>query len=88
VGTYGVEFVQQKWRGRWDIRQAVARACKASARTICTLGAQEAIPWADEVDPAHPLAASPASAAAAAAQDPALAEKELVHRPAAAELVN
>jgi hypothetical protein len=51
VGTYGVEFVKQKRMGKWDIRHAVQRACKASARTICVLGAQEAIPWADEIDP-------------------------------------
>jgi len=50
VGTYGVEYVRQKQMGKWDIRQAVERACKASARTIEQLGAQEAIPWADEVD--------------------------------------
>jgi hypothetical protein len=51
VGTYGVEFVKQKRMGKWDIRHAVQRACKASGRTICVLGAQEAIPWADEIDP-------------------------------------
>lgn len=48
-----MEFVQQKYQGKWDIRQAVKRACKASARIIEKLGAQEAIPWADEVDK-HP----------------------------------
>ncbi len=51
VGTYAVEYVQQKHRGKWDIRRAVERACKASARTIEVLGAQESIPWADEIDP-------------------------------------
>jgi hypothetical protein len=51
VGTYAVEYVKQKQHGKWDIRAAVERACKASARTIEQLGAQESIPWADEVDP-------------------------------------
>lgn len=51
VGTYAVEYIRQKQRGEeWDIRKAIARACKASARTIERLGAQESIPWADEID--------------------------------------
>ena len=50
MGYYSVEYVRQKSLGKWDIRQAVERACKASARTIEQLGAQDAIPWADEVD--------------------------------------
>jgi len=54
VGTYAVDYVQQKSQGKWDIRQAVQRACKASARTICKLGAQVAIPWADEIEPVVP----------------------------------
>ncbi|MCJ1381397.1 hypothetical protein MMC17_004507 [Xylographa soralifera] len=51
VGAYAVEFVKQKQQGIWNIEQAVRFACKASARTIEHLGAQEAIPWADQVDP-------------------------------------
>jgi hypothetical protein len=51
VGTYAVEYIKQKQLGKWDIRHAVARACKASARMIERIGAQEAIPWADEIDP-------------------------------------
>ncbi|TKA72635.1 hypothetical protein B0A55_05980 [Friedmanniomyces simplex] len=50
VGTYALECVQQK-RGRspWDIRKAVEKGCKAAAKTLQQLGAQDAIPWADEV---------------------------------------
>jgi len=51
VGTYAVEYVRQKLQGRWDISEAIARACRASARTIERLGAQESIPWSDEIDP-------------------------------------
>lgn len=47
---YAVEFVQQKKRGQWDIEAAVKHACKASARTIERVGAQESIPWFDEID--------------------------------------
>ncbi|KAL9042345.1 MAG: hypothetical protein Q9214_003809 [Letrouitia sp. 1 TL-2023] len=50
VGMYAVEVIQQKKRGQWDIEAAIKRACKASARTIERLGAQESIPWLDEID--------------------------------------
>lgn len=50
VGNYATEYIRQKQLGEWDISKAVARACKASARTIERLGAQESIPWADETD--------------------------------------
>ena len=50
VGNYAAEYIRQKQLGEWDISKAVARACKASARTIERLGAQESIPWADETD--------------------------------------
>ncbi|KAH7311519.1 Ribokinase-like protein [Stachybotrys elegans] len=50
VGNYAVEYMRQKQLGEWDIVKAIARACKASARTIERLGAQEAIPWSDEID--------------------------------------
>jgi ribokinase len=45
-----MEYIRQKQLDQWDISKAVARACKASARTIERLGAQESIPWADEID--------------------------------------
>ena len=47
VGAYAVEYVQQKRRGEWTIQKAIRRACKAAARTIESLGAQESIPWSD-----------------------------------------
>ncbi|KUJ12397.1 Ribokinase-like protein [Mollisia scopiformis] len=50
LGTYAVEYVQQKQKGNWDIKKAVTRACRAAARTIESLGAQESIPWANEID--------------------------------------
>lgn len=50
VGNYATEYIRQKQLGEWDISKAIARACKASARVIERLGAQEAIPWADEID--------------------------------------
>lgn len=50
IGNYATEYVRQKQLGEWNIGKAVARACKAAARTIERLGAQESIPWADETD--------------------------------------
>ncbi|KAF2261000.1 Ribokinase-like protein [Lojkania enalia] len=50
VGTYGADYVKQKRKGVWDIRKAVWRACMAAARTIERLGAQEAMPWLDEIE--------------------------------------
>lgn len=51
TGTYAPEYVRQKRMGEeWDIKKAVLRACKPSALIVCTLGAQEGIPWADEID--------------------------------------
>ncbi|KFY96116.1 hypothetical protein V498_02887 [Pseudogymnoascus sp. VKM F-4517 (FW-2822)] len=50
VGNYATDYIKQKQLGQWDISKAVARACQASARTIERLGAQESIPWADEMD--------------------------------------
>jgi hypothetical protein len=48
VGMYSVEYITQKHAKEWKIGRAIARACKASARTIERLGAQESIPWGDE----------------------------------------
>ncbi|CAN8105944.1 unnamed protein product [Discula destructiva] len=50
VGYYATEYIRQKRLGEWDIDLAVARACKAAARTIQHVGAQESIPWSDEID--------------------------------------
>lgn len=49
LGAYAVRIVEQKQRGFWDVREAVEYECKASARTIQQIDAQESIPWADEV---------------------------------------
>lgn len=50
VGNYAAECTRQRQLGECDISKAIARACKAAARTIGRLGAQEAIPWAEEID--------------------------------------
>lgn len=50
MGNYSVEYIRQKQLGKWDIKKAIGIACKASAQTIKRLGAQESIPWADEID--------------------------------------
>lgn len=53
IGAYASEYVRQKRMGTgedWDIEKALARASKAAALTVATLGAQEGIPWADEID--------------------------------------
>ncbi|KAK6497686.1 hypothetical protein TWF481_012090 [Arthrobotrys musiformis] len=50
LGAYAVGFVRSKDEGEWDIAKAVKRACKASARTAQRFGAQESIPWSDEID--------------------------------------
>lgn len=51
TGHYALEYVKQKYRGEWNIRKAVERGCKAAAKTMEQIGAQESIPWADEIDP-------------------------------------
>ncbi|KAK6331730.1 hypothetical protein TWF718_002273 [Orbilia javanica] len=51
VGAYAVGYVRNKQaQGKWNIAKAVKRACKASAMTIQHFGAQESIPWSDEID--------------------------------------
>ncbi|KAK6506382.1 hypothetical protein TWF506_011297 [Arthrobotrys conoides] len=52
VGAYAVGYVRSKVQGqaKWNIAKAVKRACKASAMTIQHFGAQETIPWSDEID--------------------------------------
>jgi len=46
TGYYAADYLLQT---QWNVELAVSRACKAAARTIQRLGAQEAIPWADEI---------------------------------------
>ncbi|KAK0289120.1 hypothetical protein LTS00_009338 [Friedmanniomyces endolithicus] len=51
IGAYAVDYVRQKHRGeKFDIVQAITFASKAAARTIEAIGAQESLPWADEME--------------------------------------
>jgi ribokinase len=50
IGNYAVEYIKQKQIGEWDIAKAISRACKAYAKTTERFGAQESIPWVDEID--------------------------------------
>ena len=50
TGAYASEYLRQREAGDWNIKQAVDRANKAAALTITKLGAQQGIPWADEID--------------------------------------
>lgn len=50
TGAYASDYLRQKAKGTWDIRSAVVRANKAAAITIQSVGAQDGIPWADEID--------------------------------------
>ena len=49
VGAYAVEVVRQKRKGEWDIGRAVRWACRAATQAVERRGAQEAIPWGDEL---------------------------------------
>ena len=50
TGAYASEYLRQKEAGQWDIKRTVDRANKAAALTITKMGAQQGIPWADEID--------------------------------------
>jgi ribokinase len=50
VGAYAVELVRNERKDEKGLLAAVAKACKAAARTVEKEGAQSAIPWADEVE--------------------------------------
>jgi ribokinase len=51
IGAYAVQYVKQKQQlGTFDIRKAIAYAHKAAARTIECLGAQESLPWMNEIE--------------------------------------
>ncbi|KAJ8057891.1 hypothetical protein OCU04_013073 [Sclerotinia nivalis] len=50
VGAYAVELVRNGNADAGVMLAAVAKACKAAARTVEKEGAQSAIPWADEVE--------------------------------------
>ena len=50
LGAYAVELIRQRREGQFNIRQAITVACAAASKTIQEVGAQEALPWADEID--------------------------------------
>ena len=50
TGAYATDYLRQKQAGEWNIKAAVARACRAAELTITRIGAQEGIPWMDEID--------------------------------------
>lgn len=50
TGAYASDYLRQKASGTWGIRSAVCRANKAAAITIQSVGAQNGIPWADEIE--------------------------------------
>ena len=49
-GAFAAKSVPQKREGGWGIKDAVLRAYKAAALTFSVLGAQEGIPWAEQID--------------------------------------
>ena len=52
TGAYAADVVRQKQYGKdWDIKHAVELGCRAAAWTIKEIGAQESVPWLDEVAP-------------------------------------
>lgn len=51
TGAYATDYLRQKQGGReWDIKAAVERACNAAALVVTRIGAQDGIPWMDEID--------------------------------------
>ncbi|KAF2015739.1 ribokinase [Aaosphaeria arxii CBS 175.79] len=50
TGTYASDYLQQKAGGSWDIKSAILRANKAAALAVSKFGAQEGIPWLDEIE--------------------------------------
>lgn len=50
TGACSSDYLRQKAKGTWDIRSAVVRANKAAAITIMNVGAQDGIPWSDEIE--------------------------------------
>lgn len=49
VGQYALEVVSSKGQGEFAIGNAVRKANKAAARTVERKGAQDSIPWRDEL---------------------------------------
>jgi ribokinase len=50
TGVYAAEYLRQRQEGGWDIGRAVRRANKAAALSVMRVGAQEGIPWKDEIE--------------------------------------
>lgn len=50
TGAYASKYVQQKSVGEWNIRKAVIRVNKGAATTMKSVGAQNGIPWSDEIE--------------------------------------
>lgn len=49
TGTYASDYKRKEGDGGWDIRNAVVRANKAAAIKGQSLGAQEIIPWSEDI---------------------------------------
>ncbi|KAF2967868.1 hypothetical protein GQX73_g5711 [Xylaria multiplex] len=49
VGQYSLDVVGARSRGGFDIEAAVLKANRAAAKTVEKLGAQDSIPWRDEL---------------------------------------
>ncbi len=51
TGAYASEVARQSaMQEELNIEKAVVRACRASALIVSALGAQDGIPWANEID--------------------------------------
>jgi len=53
VGAYAVNIARQEGEKAVMRREDVVLACRASAKAIQVAGAQNSIPWADEVPGFH-----------------------------------
>lgn len=49
TGTYASDYKRKEDDGGWDIGNAVVRANKAAAIKGQSLGAQEIIPWSEDI---------------------------------------
>ncbi|KFX98922.1 hypothetical protein O988_04140 [Pseudogymnoascus sp. VKM F-3808] len=51
VGAYATFYVRSlETEGSWDLKEAVRKSSKASELTVQRQGAQDAIPWSDEIN--------------------------------------
>jgi len=49
VGMYALEVVGREKGGKFDVEGAVRKANRAAAKTVERKGAQDSIPWRDEL---------------------------------------